>query len=239
MVALSTLILAPMDQTGWRTACSGVTPAICAGDQSRKGPPEAVRMIFSTAANPSPPRLISAWKIALCSESTGSSVAPLARAASSTISPAQTRLSLLAMASVPPRASAASVLRSPTAPTMAAMVQSAGRAAASITASGPAAVATPVPASASARAGPRAASATTARRAPCARAWAASVATSRPATSASTAKLPGSAASSSASVLRPIEPVLPRMVMLRARAVPKPTSTTSRSRGAPRRRAPR
>ena len=41
--------------------------------------------------------------MALCSESTGSSVAPDSRGRASTISPAQTRLSLLASASVPPR----------------------------------------------------------------------------------------------------------------------------------------
>ena len=53
------------------------------------------------------------------------------------------------MASVPPRESAARVERSPAAPTIAAMVQSAGLAAASATASSPAAASIPLPASAS------------------------------------------------------------------------------------------
>jgi hypothetical protein len=46
----------------------------------RQGPPEAVSTIFSTAAYGSapPPRASSAWKMALCSESTGSNVAPAA-----------------------------------------------------------------------------------------------------------------------------------------------------------------
>ena len=73
MVAESMLILAPIDQMGCRSAASGVARAISSGVAVRNGPPEAVSTIFSTA-----PRLPSAsdWKIALCSESTGSSVAP-------------------------------------------------------------------------------------------------------------------------------------------------------------------
>ena len=89
------LILAPIDQIGWRSAVSGVARAISSRLAVRNGPPEAVRMIFSTA-----PRLPSAidWKIALCSESTGSSVAPASRTARSITSPAQTSASLLASA---------------------------------------------------------------------------------------------------------------------------------------------
>ena len=111
----------------------------------RNGPPEAVSTICSTA-----PRLpsASAWKIALCSESTGSSVAPASRTARSITSPAQTSASLLASATAPPRRIAASVDGRPAAPVIAAIVQSAGSAAAATTASAPPAVAMPVPASA-------------------------------------------------------------------------------------------
>ena len=48
MVAESTEIFAPIDQLGCATACSGVTPAMSLRCQLRKGPPDAVRMIFST-----------------------------------------------------------------------------------------------------------------------------------------------------------------------------------------------
>ena len=50
MVAESIEIFAPIDQTGWRTAASGVTAAISASDMVRQGPPEAVSTIFSTVA---------------------------------------------------------------------------------------------------------------------------------------------------------------------------------------------
>jgi hypothetical protein len=71
--------------------------------------------------------------------------------------PAVTRLSLLASASVVPWRSALNPGASPAAPTMADMIQSAGRSAASISAASPAAASTPDPASASRRsaAGPR------------------------------------------------------------------------------------
>ena len=106
----------------------------------RNGPPEAVNTIFSTA-----PRLPSAsdWKIALCSESTGNSVAPAARTARSITSPAHTRASLLARPTYPPRRIAARVGASPAAPVIAAMVQSACSAAAATTASAPAATLDP------------------------------------------------------------------------------------------------
>jgi hypothetical protein len=47
--ALSIEILMPIDQFGWAAAISGVTAAICSRVKSRKGPPEAVRMMRSTA----------------------------------------------------------------------------------------------------------------------------------------------------------------------------------------------
>ena len=52
---------------------------------------------------------ISAWNTALCSESTGSTVACAAAARRMNRSPAQTKHSLLAMATVAPRSAAASV----------------------------------------------------------------------------------------------------------------------------------
>ncbi len=50
MVAESMLILAPIDHTGWRKAASGEATSISSSVAVRNGPPEAVRMIFSTAA---------------------------------------------------------------------------------------------------------------------------------------------------------------------------------------------
>ena len=138
------LIFAPIDQIGWRSAASGWARAISSVEAVRNGPPEAVSTIFSTAS-----RLPSAmdWKMALCSESTGSSVAPCSRTARSITSPAQTSASLLASATARPRRMAASVAGSPAAPVMAAIVQSASSDAASITACSPQAVRTSVPAS--------------------------------------------------------------------------------------------
>ena len=92
MVALSTEILAPIDQLGWATAWLGVTAAISARVRQRNGPPEAVRISRSTLSAGSPR---SAWKIALCSESTGSSTAPLASTSAISRLPAQTRHSLV------------------------------------------------------------------------------------------------------------------------------------------------
>ncbi len=80
-------------------------------------------MMRSTAR---PLRSAMAWKMALCSESTGSKVAPASRTARSITSPAQTSASLLASAMAPPRWIAASVDGSPAAPVIAAMVQSTG-----------------------------------------------------------------------------------------------------------------
>ncbi len=139
MVAESTLIFAPISQLGWATACSGVAFIICSISTLRNGPPEAVRIIRATLAS----RLKSkTWNIALCSESTGSKVAP-ARATSLSInSPAQTRHSLLARPTIAPRLTASMVGPSPAAPTIPAITKSAGPAAASSTALGPAAALT-------------------------------------------------------------------------------------------------
>jgi hypothetical protein len=90
---------------------------------------------------------LSAWKMALCSESTGNTVAPLAAARRMNSPPAQTRHSLLASATVAPRSAAASVGARLAAPVIAAITQSAGRCAASTIAASPAAASIPEPAS--------------------------------------------------------------------------------------------
>jgi hypothetical protein len=79
----------------------------------------------------------------------------MGRASASRSGPAVTRLSLLASASVVPCRSARNPGASPAAPTMADMIQSAGRSAASISAPSPAAASTPDPASAARRSSSR------------------------------------------------------------------------------------
>ena len=143
MVAESTEILAPMLQFGCATACSGVISAISASDFWRNGPPDAVRMIFSTASELFCSRH---WKIALCSESTGTMMALQRVTSRITTAPAQTSVSLLARPMTAPRLIAARVGSRPAAPTIADITHAAGRAAASITAARPAATSTPVPA---------------------------------------------------------------------------------------------
>src|SRR6186997_1270715 len=71
-VAESIVILAPIDQVGWRSAWAGVTAASSSGVESRKGPPDAVRTRLATAAIDSPTRHC---QIAECSESMGRSQA--------------------------------------------------------------------------------------------------------------------------------------------------------------------
>ena len=148
MVAESIEILSPISQLGWASACSGVTSAMSASDQLRKGPPDAVRTSRSTASRW---RGSKTWKMALCSESTGSSTPPDSWTASINSCPAQTSASLLARATMAPRRAAASVGASPANPTTAAITHSAGRAAASLTASGPAAAVVEDPESAAFR----------------------------------------------------------------------------------------
>ena len=87
----------------------------------------------------------STWKIALCSESTGSNVVPDSSTCRVISSPAQTSASLLANATVAQLRTAARVGARPAAPTIAAIIQSTDREAASINASGPAAASTALP----------------------------------------------------------------------------------------------
>ena len=72
-VAESIVIFGPIDQLGWRSACSGVAALIASSVQVRNGPPDAVRIMRRTSSRRPEP---SAWNIALCSQSTGSTVAP-------------------------------------------------------------------------------------------------------------------------------------------------------------------
>ena len=141
-VAELIVIFGPIVQVGCLSACSTVTLRIASSDQVRNGPPEAVRTMRRTSSRRPAP---SAWKIALCSESTGRTVAPAAAARRMNSAPAQTRHSLLASATVAPRSAAASVGLRLVAPVIAAITQSAGRCAASTTASAPAAASMPEP----------------------------------------------------------------------------------------------
>src|SRR5215472_17356428 len=104
-----------MLQLEWATACSGVAADIDWRSQVRNGPPEAVRMMRATALFQFS---CSDWKIAECSESTGTTVPPAFRAVSSRAGPAHTRLSLLARATRAPRRAAVSVGERPAAPTI-------------------------------------------------------------------------------------------------------------------------
>ena len=148
MVALSTEIFAPIDQLGCATACAGVTAFIRSRVQSRNGPPLAVKIRRRTSAIRPPARH---WNSALCSESTGNSVAPLRSTAAIISAPADTSDSLLASATVRPCSIAAMVGSSPAQPTMAAIVQSGSISAASTNACLPAATRVPVPDKASFR----------------------------------------------------------------------------------------
>src|SRR5678816_2251342 len=55
IVAESTLILAPIDQLGWATACSGVIAAISSRLRVPNGPPLAVSTSLVTSDNRLPP----------------------------------------------------------------------------------------------------------------------------------------------------------------------------------------
>ena len=115
--AESTEIFGPIDHFGCATACAGVTVANASRVQPRNGPPEAVRVIRAGTSPGLPARH---WKIALCSLSIGTMVAPCACAACISSSPASTSDSLFASSRRLPARAAASVDDRPAAPTMAA-----------------------------------------------------------------------------------------------------------------------
>ena len=123
IVAESTEILRPIAQVGCAQACSGVMRAKPSAGSVRNGPPEAVRMMRRSPGAVSPMRVPAGrhWKMALCSLSTGNSVAPWRRTASSTSCPPITSDSLLASKMRLPAFAAASTGGKPAAPTMAAM----------------------------------------------------------------------------------------------------------------------
>ena len=79
-------------------------------------------MSFATIASPRPGGRH--WKIALCSLSIGSRVAPCSRTARMNTGPAMTSASLLASSTFLPATAAASVDGNPAAPTMAAITAS-------------------------------------------------------------------------------------------------------------------
>ena len=119
-VAESTEIFCPIDQLGCAHASSGVTLSNDCRDLPRKGPPEAVRTIFSTLLISGLPdgSIGKHWCMALCSLSTGSRVAPPCFTASIKRLPALTSASLLASKMVFPDLAALSVGRNPANPTI-------------------------------------------------------------------------------------------------------------------------
>ena len=81
IVAESTEILRPITQLGCAHASSGVTRAKRAGLAPRNGPPDAVSTMWSIRAGQVARSSGRHWKIAECSLSIGSSVAPPSRTA--------------------------------------------------------------------------------------------------------------------------------------------------------------
>ena len=123
MVAESMVILAPMLQLGCLSACSFVTWANSSFVNVRNGPPDAVRISFSTLLCISPARH---WNIAECSESTGRIGVLYSFASAFMSSPATTIVSLLASAMAFPAFIAFIVGRRPEKPTIAVTTMSIG-----------------------------------------------------------------------------------------------------------------
>ena len=146
----------PIDHVGCASACAAVAALRSSSVVPRNGPPEAVSTSRRTSACV-PDR--SAWAIAECSESTGTSWS-CRRCAARTRGPPTTRDSLLASASVLPAPSAASVGPRPTEPVMPLSTTSAPSAATRAAASAPVSTCVPVPSRRSRTAAPAASSAT-------------------------------------------------------------------------------
>ena len=121
--AESMVIFAPMLQFGCLSACCTVTCSNCSFVKVRNGPPDAVRMSFSTLLFISPARH---WKMAECSESTGRMGVWCFIANSFISSPATTIVSLLASAMALPAFMALIVGRRPENPTIAVTTMSMG-----------------------------------------------------------------------------------------------------------------
>ena len=120
-VAESIVTFRPMFHVGWFNASFEDIRARSAGLLPRKGPPDAVRTTRSTRSGSCPARH---WCTAQCSLSTGRISTPWRFAAAMTISPAMTRISLLASAMVLPASIARSVGTSPALPGRALMTRS-------------------------------------------------------------------------------------------------------------------
>ena len=117
------VILGPIFQLGCRRASALVTDFNSSALLPKKGPPEQVKISRRISRfSPAPMRH---WKIAECSESTGTISAPYFFASAMTSSPAQTRVSLLARPMRFFRRMASSVGFRPSIPTTAVMTQSA------------------------------------------------------------------------------------------------------------------
>src|SRR3954470_7612965 len=203
-VAESIVILPPIVQVGCLRASSTVT---CSRSRRpRNGPPLAVMISLSTTPGGSP---VSRWCSAVCSESIGTSCAPVASASAVTSSPPTTSDSLFASATSMPSVSATIVGPRPAEPTIALSTRSAPDSATSCTRpSDPPSTSPPVHASAARAAALRSPSAI--RGTPCARACLTSVSGSAPPGSPHRSnRSPARATTSSACV--PIDPVEPRM----------------------------
>ncbi len=128
------MIFGPMDHVGCARASSTVTDSSSSSDRFLNGPPDAVRTTESTVSGARPSRH---WKRAECSLSTGRSNPPPRFQAATARSPAATRLSLFASASVTPRSSAQSVAPTPANPTTAFSTRSGSEASSSAVRSPP------------------------------------------------------------------------------------------------------
>src|SRR5215813_4050495 len=116
IVAESIVIFAPIRQVGWFSAWAVVAFSISSFDELRNGPPDAVRINRFTSRRFSPRKH---WCNALCSLSTGNNSAPDFSAARVISSPAMTSVSLFANATRLPSSSARCVGSNPSAPTTA------------------------------------------------------------------------------------------------------------------------
>ena len=130
-VAESTVILAPIFQVGWLSACSTVTCARSAADIRRKGPPEAVRRMRCTSVAIVPDQALEHRAVLGVDRQAGNSRGARRRAVMRL--PPSTSVSLLASATVLPDRMAAMVGRSPAPPTMADSTTSASTSPASVT----------------------------------------------------------------------------------------------------------
>src|SRR5579884_587830 len=121
MPAESTVFLIPMRHVGCASAASRLASSISAAVLRQNGPPDAVSTMKRTRRASSPAKH---WKIAECSESTGSSFDPLRFAAATSSSPAATMSSLFATATSMPRSTAAKTASKATNPSVAAKTTS-------------------------------------------------------------------------------------------------------------------